>query len=71
MIGDCSRESPIRPYGVEVGAAAHVAVHKVLRGTFLAEILDWIRPQYVAHEARCRRLAEPIELQGVMRPRSE
>jgi hypothetical protein len=39
-----------------------VVVHKILRGTFLAEILDWIRPQYVAHEVRCWRLAEPIEL---------
>ena len=30
------------PIRVKVGAAAHVVVHKVLRGTFLAEILDGI-----------------------------
>jgi hypothetical protein len=35
---------------VEVGAAPHVVVHKVLRTPFLSKVLDRVRPQDIAHE---------------------
>jgi len=50
---------------VKVGAGVHVAGHKALRDTFLAKLLDRVRPQYVAHEPDRWRLAESIQLQDV------
>ena len=49
---------------VKVGATPNVVVHKVLRGTFLAKVLDRVRPQYVAHEPGRWRFTESIQLYG-------
>jgi hypothetical protein len=46
-----------------------VVVHKVLRATLLAKVLDRVGPQYIAHESGRRRLAKSIELQGGHRSR--
>jgi hypothetical protein len=48
---------------VTVGNAPHVVVRKVLRGTFLAIVLNRVRTQYVPHEPGCWPLAESIQLQ--------
>jgi len=48
---------------VKVGNAPRVVVHKVLRGTFLAKVLNRVRPQYVAHEPGLWRLTKSIQLQ--------
>jgi len=47
----------------DFGSVWYVSVHKALRDTFLAKLLDRVRPQYVAHEPGCWRLAESIQLQ--------
>ena len=47
----------------DFGSVRYVSVHKALRDTFLAKLLNRARPQYVAHEPRCWRLAESIQLQ--------
>lgn len=47
----------------KVGTTPHVIVHKVLRGTLLAKVLDRVRTQYVAHEPGRWWLAESIQLQ--------
>ena len=41
----------------------HVVVHKVLRSTFPAKVLNSVRKQYVAHEPGWCQLAESIQLQ--------
>ena len=48
---------------VKVGNAPHVVVHKVLRGMFLAKVLNRVRPQYVAHDPGLWWLTESIQLQ--------
>ena len=47
----------------DLGYVWYAHVHKALRDTFLAKLLGRARPQYVAHEPRCWRLAESIQLQ--------
>lgn len=48
--------------GEEIGAAPDVIVDKEFRRLLLAELLQWISPEYIAHEAVSRRLAEAINL---------
>ena len=50
---------------VKVGKVPHVVMHKGPRDTFLAKVLDRVRPQQVAHEPDRWRLAESIQLGGV------
>ena len=49
--------------GEEIGAAPDVVVHKEFRCLLLAELLQWVGPEDIAHEAMSRWLAESINLQ--------
>lgn len=48
----------------EETAASDVIVHETLCRLFIAEILDWVGPKDIAHEARGRRFSEPVDLRG-------
>lgn len=51
--------------GEEVGASADVVVDEILGGLLLAELLEWVGPEDIAHESLSRWLAETVDLEFV------
>jgi hypothetical protein len=44
-----------------------MVVDEALGGLLRAEVLNRVRPQYIAHQPMCRRLPKPVNLRNCVR----